>query len=56
MADFFSSMCNSALQATPARPPGTGDTAGRLGGARGGRHNDPPRPLRRSRPWDGFQW
>ena len=32
MADVFSFPCNSALRATPARPPDTGDTAGRSGG------------------------
>ena len=36
MADFFSTSCNSALRAAPARPPDTGDTARRLAGRRGG--------------------
>ena len=44
MADFFSSMCNSALRAAPGRPPGSGDTAGRLGEPRGGRERSPAVP------------
>ena len=44
MADFFSITCNSALRAAPARPPDTGDTAGRLRGPRGGRERAPGVP------------
>ena len=44
MADFFSTSCKSALRAAPVRPPDTGDTAGRLGGAWGGRERSPGVP------------
>ena len=44
MADFFKSSCNSAVRLARARPPGTGDTAGRLWGPRGGRERPPAVP------------
>ena len=56
MADFFSIRitCNSALRAAPPRGRPTPGTPRGATGALREAENDPPRPLRRSRPWDGF--